>query len=231
MKPAKPLQIPKVVKAKWPRVTAAITGVLGSGKSTVGRMLEAKNLPIIDCDNLARKVTGPGNRGLALVSEVFGPEVLKPDGSLDRTRMLALILQDNEAHKKLEDIVHPLVLEEMDAQLRELARHGNRIAVVEVPLLFEAGWHGLFDLNCMVTAPEKQCISRIMARNQVDEDTARQWQKLQMAPELKEQMADFVIRNDSTLENLKLQVDELYERLIELKQGKRKSNHFPLYNV
>jgi len=203
----------RVDKDKWPPVTVAISGMLGSGKSTVARILGEKGLPVIDCDCLARRVTAPGSKGLSMVREAFGAEMIRPDGSMDRPRMLEMILHDKRTRQILEDIVHPLVLKELDCRLRQLAEEGHRAVVVEVPLLFEAGWHDLFDMNCVVMASEDACISRIMARNQVDENTARKWQKLQMPPELKEQMADFVIRNDSTIHDLEQQAGQLYRRI------------------
>ncbi len=223
-------QIHSVDKNKWPPLTVAVTGMLGSGKSTATGLLAEKGLPVIDCDQLARRVTGPGSPGLAMVREVFGPEVLKSDGTMDRRRMLSLILQDPEAHRKLENIVHPLALKELDSELKRLATDGYDTAVAEVPLLFEAGWQNFFDLSCMVTAPESVCIARIMARNQVDADTARRWLYLQMDPELKEQSADWIIRNNSTLDNLKLQVQGLYGKIMEMERRKGKSRQFPLYN-
>jgi len=206
---------------QWPVVTTAITGMLGSGKSTVVAMLESMGIPTLDCDDLALRATAPATPGLAIIKETFGPEVLKPDGSLDRSRMLNLILHDQDARNKLEAILHPLVFKEMEKKLRRLAKQRHHAAIVEVPLLFEAGWHTLFDLNCMVTAPESVCISRIMARNNVDQDTARRWLDLQMARELKEQLADFVIRNDGEREDLEAQVDELYKTIEEMAHNRR----------
>ena len=198
---------------QWPNPTVAITGMLGSGKSTVTRILAEKKFPVIDCDKLAHTVTEYGSQGFERVVNLFGSEILKPDGTLNRAMILAKILRDQEAHKALEKIVHPLVLEALDTSLMQLAAGGEKTAIVEVPLLFESGWHRLFDLNCMVTAPESVCIARIMARNRVDEETAHQWLKLQMPTEIKIRMADCLIRNDHTLDDLKREVELLYQKL------------------
>ncbi len=200
--------------SKWPAVTAAVTGALGSGKSTVMYMLSDMGLPTIDCDTLSRQITDIGGKALTMLSELFGPGVLTDDGRLDRQRMLDLILKDGDALAQLEEIVHPLVFKELDNHLQNLRTKGEKIAVVEVPLLFEAGWDSLFHVTCMVSAPERQCILRIMQRNNVDEETARKWMALQMPMDIKEQQADFIIRNSGTLANLEDQAMNFY-RLIE----------------
>ncbi len=209
--------------SKWPAVTTAVTGMLGSGKSTVMQMLSDMGLPTIDCDTLSRQTTGPGGKALTMIIEHFGSGILTEDGQLDRQQMLDLILKKKDAQIQLEKIIHPMVLKELDHHLQKIRTKGEDVVVVEVPLLFEAGWDNLFSVTCMVSAPERQCISRIMRRNNVDEETARRWLTLQMHRDTKEQLADFIIKNDGSLDRLQDQVMDFY-RFIEQKSARRSAH-------
>ncbi len=197
----------------WPEITAAVTGLLGSGKSTVTRMLSARQLPVVDCDAIAAELTAPNGGAIGKIETVFGKDMLRQDGGLDRQRMLERILSDPEARSRLEEILHPLIFAVMDRKLNRIASEGQKTAVAEVPLLFEAGWHRFFTLNCMVTAPEELCVKRIVERNGIDPETALKWLRLQMAALDKEKMADIVIVNDSDLEKLERDADRLYEKI------------------
>ncbi len=197
----------------WPEVTVAVTGLLGSGKSTVTKMLAARQLPLVDCDAISAELTAPHGEAIRQIETVFGKDMLRPDGGLDRPRMLRRILSDPEARMRLEEILHPLVFAVMDRRLNQIASKGEKAAVVEVPLLFEAGWHHFFTLNCMITAPEELCVKRIVERNGVEPETARSWLRLQMAAPDKEKLADIVIVNDNGMERLKRDAGILYAKI------------------
>lgn len=197
----------------WPNLCVAVTGSLGSGKSTVTGLFGQKGLPVIDCDRLARKVTAGGTPGIDMLVKALGHGLLLPDNTLNRQLLLEIILDDPASRARLEAVVHPLVLEEMNRQLQELASSGHETVVVEVPLLFEVGWHHLFQLTVMVIAPESICIERIMARNRVSREMAHKWMELQMDQEAKEKMADFIIRNDGDMAQLEQRVTELWKKI------------------
>ncbi len=205
---------PPIVRQSWPPLCVAVTGILGSGKSTVTRLLARFGLAIVDCDSLARDVTSPGGEALVRLKRALGDHILGLDGTMKRSLVLDMMLSDQHARHVLEQVIHPLVLKALDKELSQLAADGAGVTVVEVPLLFEVGWHAYFDINCLVVAPEPLCISRIMKRNGVDRKTAEQWMKLQMPLEEKEPLADYIIHNDGTLDELQRRVDKFYHYIV-----------------
>ncbi len=205
---------PPIARQNWPPLCVAVTGILGCGKSTVTGLLARYGLAVVDCDLLAHNVTAPGSEALVRLSRALGGHILGPDGTMKRSLVLDMMLSDQHARHVLEQVIHPLVLEELDKELRQFAAHGEAVAVVEVPLLFEVGWHTFFDINCLVVAPEPVCISRIMKRNGVDRKTAEQWMKLQMPLEEKEPLADYIIHNDGNLDELQRRVDKFYHYIV-----------------
>jgi dephospho-CoA kinase len=144
--------------SNWPARVIGLTGGIASGKSTMGRMLSEQNFPVIDTDKLAREVVEPGKPALEKLVSTFGAKILKDDKTLARHRMLEMILTDADARQLVENIIHPHVFKRMDQILQHLAASGNNVVIVEVPLLFEAGWQDLFDYVVSVVAPEPICI-------------------------------------------------------------------------
>ena len=200
--------------AAWPGVTVAVTGLLGSGKSTFTGILKSFGLPVIDCDRIAASLTAPGGEATHALARCFGTRIVTSEKGLDRQKMLELVLSDSHCRSRLEAILHPRVFHIMDQMLAGLRNAGNRVAVVEVPLLFEAGWHGMFDLNCMVTAPLAVCLERVRARNGVSMETARRWMALQMSGEAKEALADVVIENSGDLRSLEGRARKIHDRIM-----------------
>lgn len=197
----------------WPALRVAVTGSLASGKSTVAGLLAQMDLPVIDCDFLARKVTCRGSPGLDALVKAMGRKLLAADNTLNRQLMLDIILHDPDAKSRLEEIVHPLVFQEMSRQFEELASSGHVAVIAEVPLLFEAGWQHLFQFTVMVTAPENLRLERIMARNNISREMARRWMFLQMDQGAKEIMADFIIKNDKDMVHLEQQTIKLWKKI------------------
>jgi len=175
--------------------------------------LAGHGIPVIDADGLAREAVQPGSPALRDLARAFGGAVLLPDGSLNRPALLDLMLSSPRAKKQVEEIIHPRVLQLMDGRLREFAASGSRLAVVEVPLLFEAGWAELFDFIVTVTAPEGECLRRTVERNRIPEEKARRWLDSQMPQEEKAGASDFVIVNDGDLAGLERKIRRLLARL------------------
>ena len=189
-----------------------LTGGIGSGKSEVARALVARGAVLIDSDALAREVVEPGTPGLAAVVAEFGPEVLRPDGSLDRDRVASIVFADADALARLNAIVHPLV---GAAAARRLAGVSpDAIVVHDVPLLVEVGMQAAFDLVVVVaTEPETQ-LQRLVELRGMAEDDARARLAAQLPVAAKIAAADEVIRNDGSLKELQEQVEALWERLV-----------------
>jgi len=199
-----------------PAKVIGLTGGIASGKSTVGRMLSEQNFPVIDTDKLAREVVGPGKPALKELVSTFGAGILKDDKTLDRHRMLEMILIDAGTRQLVENIIHPYVFIRMDQILQQLATSGNNVVIVEVPLLFEAGWQDLFDYVISVVAPEPICIKRLAERKQVSIDMASMWMATQISQEVKAKRSDYVVHNNAGLDELQIKVNDLAKVLRKL---------------
>ncbi|MFI5246774.1 MAG: dephospho-CoA kinase, partial [Gemmatimonadales bacterium] len=134
-------------------LVVGLTGNIGSGKSTVARMLEARGVPVIDADVLAREAVRPGSAALLAIVARWGPGMLAADGSLDRAAVRRLVFANADERRALDAIVHPHVKNERDALLAAARARGDRVVVCDVPLLFEAGLESEFDVILLVDAP------------------------------------------------------------------------------
>jgi dephospho-CoA kinase len=188
-------------------VRIGLTGGIGSGKSTVSALLSARGAVIVDADRIAREVVEPGTPGLAAIVEAFGGEVLSADGSLDRAALAAVVFADPEARRRLDGIVHPLVR----ARGVELAGAAPPDAVVvhDVPLLVETGQASSYDLVLVVEADPATRVSRLVQRGLTAED-ARARMAAQASDEQRRAVADVVLDNSGTQEQLAEQVDRFW---------------------
>ena len=187
-----------------------LTGGIGSGKSTVAALLRELGATVIDADEATRAVQAPGSPGLQQLVEAFGPEILTPDGALDRPRLAAIAFSDPEARRRLNGIVHPLVREWMAERQREAAERGDAAVVLEVPLLFETrGAEGL-DAVVLVYAPEDVQLKRLIEARGMDEQAARARIASQMPIEEKRRLASHVIPNTGTLEELRTETERTW---------------------
>ena len=190
-----------------------LTGGIGSGKSTVSRMLAERGAVIVDADDLARRAVEPGTPGLQKVVEAFGPEVLAADKSLDREAVAARVFTDPDARRLLESITHPEVFrlyrEEIDRY-----RDSDRVVIFDAPLIVETGAHTGFDVLIVVSAPVEEQVRRLVADRGMAEQAARDRIASQLPLEEKETVATFVIRNDGAVADLEPQVDEVWHDLV-----------------
>ena len=192
-----------------------LTGGIGSGKSEVSRRLAAHGAAIVDADLAAREVVEPGTPGLGQIAAVFGPEVIRPDGRLDRDRLGQLIFSEPGLRAKLNAIVHPLVHERMGQLDREAvaAAGPGGIVVHDVPLLAENGLAGGFDAVAVVDAPEDQQAERLTAERRMSAGQARDRMAAQASREQRLAVADIVIDNSGSLDDLDGRVAEVWADL------------------
>jgi dephospho-CoA kinase len=184
-----------------------LTGGIGSGKSTVSALLAARGAVVIDADRIAREVVEPGTPGLAAVVDAFGDSVLTPDGALDRPALAAVVFADPSARARLDGIVHPLVR----ARAVELiaALPDDAVVVQDIPLLVETGQAGAFDLVLVVEAAPETRVDRLVRRGLTEED-ARARIAVQATDDQRRAVADAVMVNDGTPEDLAGQVDRFW---------------------
>lgn len=185
-----------------------LTGGIGSGKSEVTRRLAALGAYVVDADVLARDVVEPGTPGLAAVAAEFGAEVLRPDGSLDRDRLGAIVFADPAARARLNAIVHPLV--GAATAERFAAAPADAIVVHDVPLLVEVGLAAAYDVVLVVAATPETQGSRLVRARGMSADEARSRIAAQAPLADKLAVADFVITNDGSLDDLDRQVQAVW---------------------
>jgi dephospho-CoA kinase len=192
-------------------VRVGLTGGVGAGKSTVAKLLAEHGAVIIDADAIAREVVEPGTPGLAAVVEAFGPDVLGPDGSLDRPKLAGVVFGDEAKRLELNAIVHPLVGKR--TVVLASAAPPDAVVVYDIPLLVENNLAGGFEFVIVVEAEPGLRLARLAERGMASDD-ARGRMAAQASDEQRRGVADAVIENDGSLEALKSAVDAVWERLV-----------------
>lgn len=205
-------------------VTVAVTGGAGSGKSLVCRYLAQKGVYLVNADQIAREVVMPGTEGLKKVGDHFGPSILKADGSLDRAALRREILADDKSRRDLEAILHPEILALMKSRIQAASKTGCDVVAAEVPLLFELGMATQFDKTVLVKARRDIKVKRLTARDHVSETDAGRLLDLQMSDAEKEKLADIVIENNGTVEELIKNVDRVHKMIYLIKSNRRQNN-------
>ena len=189
-----------------------LTGGIGSGKSEVSRRLAALGAVVIDADRLAREVVEPGTPGLQEVVETFGPGVLAPDGSLDRSALGARVFEDEAARRRLEAIIHPRV--RARAAELEAAAGPDAIVVHDVPLLVETGQADSYDGVVVVDVPVEVQVRRLVERRGMTEAEARARIAAQASRQQRAGVADWIIDNTGSLDDLDAAVARVWKELV-----------------
>jgi dephospho-CoA kinase len=173
-----------------------LTGGIATGKSTFAAALRALGAPVVDADELARRVVRCGTPTLAEIERVFGPEILTPEGDLDRRRMAALVFADPTARARLEAITHPAIRRAMREEVRRLSDEGRDLAFYEAPLLFEVGLDREVDCVVLVYAPPEIQERRLQERDGLRAEEVRARLAAQMPIEEKAARADVLVENE-----------------------------------
>jgi dephospho-CoA kinase len=190
-----------------------LTGGIASGKSTVATILERLGAAVIDADALAREVVEPDCEAWKEIVQTFGNKVLQPDETLDRQKLRALIFSQPEARKKLESIIHPRVRALAEERIRERAAAGYAVVVYEVPLLFEGNLHEWLRPVILVACDVNTQRLRLQQRDRLGPAEAQKHIDAQMSLEEKRRLADYVIENNGSLEDLEHQVRAVLEKI------------------
>ena len=182
-----------------------LTGGIASGKSTVSNYLAELGAIIIDADKIAHEIMEKGKTAYWQVIEAFGREILAENGEIDRSRLGKIVFNNLEKKKILEEITHPQVIREMREKIEEY-RAENKVIVLDIPLLFEAGLEFMVDEIWVVYVDRGTQLQRLMARDGLSYEEANKRIQAQMSLEKKRDLADFVINNKGNIEDLKRQV-------------------------
>jgi len=190
-----------------------LTGGIASGKSMVAEILKRQGAAIINADVLAREVVEPGHQAWTEIVNTFGIAVLQPDRTLDRQKLRAIIFDDAAARKKIESIIHPQVRALAEQRIREHAAAGYAVIVYEVPLLFEGNLQEWLRPVILVACDVDTQRNRLQSRDNLSAAQAQKHIDAQMSLEAKRRLADYVIENNGSLEDLKRQVQAVLEKI------------------
>jgi dephospho-CoA kinase len=200
-----------------------LTGGVASGKTAVSRVLREEGAYIIDADQIARELVQPHKPAWNELVRAFGKEILQEDGSIHRRKLADKVFTDPEQRKVLNQILHPRIKEEMDRRTKEIGqRDPEAIVVIDAPLLVELGVYRQVDQLIVVTSTQMQQMERLKERDGRSPEEALRLFSSQMPVEEKVKLADFVIRNEGSLEETKKRAKEVFKELKKVMLQKNK---------
>jgi dephospho-CoA kinase len=191
-----------------------LTGGVASGKTAVSQVLKEEGAYIIDADQIARELVQPHKPAWNELIRAFGKGILQKDGSIHRKKLADKVFVDPKQRKLLNQILHPRIKEEMDRRTKEIGqRDPEAIVVIDAPLIVELGDHREMDKLIVVTTTQTQQIERLKDRDGAKPEEALRIVSSQMPLEEKVKLADFVIRNEGSLEETKNRAREVFKEL------------------
>lgn len=194
-------------------LTIGLTGGIGSGKSVVADAFAERGVPVIDTDRIARELVEPGQPALAAIVERFGPDILDPTGHLDRAALRERVFRDDAERQALEAILHPAIREEV---LRRIDGLNAAYCLIVIPLLAETRGYEWLDRVLVVDVPETVQIERVMERDGLSREAAERILRSQADRKDRLAIADDVIRNTASLEELHAEVARLHDRYLNM---------------
>ena len=190
-----------------------LTGGIASGKSTVAKILQSLGAAIVNADDLAREVVEPGHEAWKEIVASFGTDILQSDQTLDRQKLRTLIFNQPEARKRLESIIHPRVRALAEERIRQYAAAGYPVVIYEVPLLFEGNLQEWLRPVILVACDVETQTARLQNRDHLTAADAEKHIAAQMSLKDKRRLADYVIENNGSLEDLERQTRQILEEL------------------
>lgn len=183
-----------------------LTGGIGSGKSTIDSWFREWHIPVIDGDKLAREAVNPGSPALSILADVFGKEILSEEGTLKRRQLGQIVFQDKAKLSRLNQIMHPAIWHLVESRLKACKDVGEKLAVLDMPLLIEAGWQSRVDSVWVVYVSTEVQISRVMKRDGLKRSQVMAIMQNQIPVKEKLSYADVIINNGGSEENTRRQV-------------------------
>ncbi len=190
-----------------------LTGGIGSGKSTVSKFLAHLGAVVIDADKVGHEVFKPGTKAWQEVVDAFGQGIISADGTIDRRKLGEIVFSNPGARAKLNQVMHPLIYEQVKSQMEEYGRKGAAIIIVEAPLLLEVGWKSLVDEVWVTSASEATVIKRLKEQKGLSEAQSLARIRAQLTDGERIRQVDVVIDTDCALDELKERVEALWRKL------------------
>lgn len=190
-----------------------LTGGIGSGKSTVAKVLAEQGFPIIDADKIAREIVEPGQPALAELALKFGDEIINDDGSLNRQALANIAFADEESRQALNIITHPRINARTEELFAEAEAAGKEAAVWDMPLLIDQGYQDRVDTVIVVDVDAETRVKRLVEHRGLDEDDARRRIASQVDDETRRKAAHYIVDNNGELEVLEPQVLSIVEKI------------------
>jgi dephospho-CoA kinase len=190
-----------------------LTGGIASGKSTVAAMLERLGAEIIDADTIAREIVKPGEPAWREIVDTFGTQLLKPDQTLDRKKLRALVFSDPEARRQLEAIMHPKIRQVAQRRIQELTAAGASLIVYVAPLLFETKVHLWLRPVILVACDPVTQKRRLRERDNLSDEEIDNHLRAQMSLEEKRRLADYVVENMGSFDDLEREVTAVVAKI------------------
>jgi dephospho-CoA kinase len=191
----------------------AVTGGAGSGKTSVCNRLKELGVKVISADEMAREAVAPGSTAFKKIVHYFGNTILLSDGTLNRKKLRRMITDDSDARLAMERFIHHEIAKLILKNVVFAEKEGSRMVVIEVPLLFELDMKEKFDWVVVVSADKELRVKRLMERDQTSRDEAMHLIDVQMPEKEKINRADYVVRNEGSMEKLVESVDILFNNL------------------
>lgn len=223
--PHSPTEQSNLSTLKGKILLVGLTGGIGSGKTTVSDLLTQLGAGVIDTDLIAHQITGPGGSAIPLIQKEFGPDYIDASGALNRAKMRTLVFENPKFRGLLEQITHTLIQQKTIQQALELAKNGAPYLVFVVPLLIESRtWQNLIDYLIAVDCPVETQIERVMHRNNLSRADVWKIIKAQVSRHDRNAQANTVIENTGDLDSLKIQVEDLNEKFLQISKDLQSSS-------
>ena len=199
---------------KQNKMIIGITGSIGTGKSTVSNYLISKGYSVVDADKISKGAYNIGSNGYKAILEVFGVEILNSNGEVDRKKIKKIVFDNSNMLQRLNMAIHPIIINEIEKEI-EMLLESQSVVFLDAPLLIETELHKKVDKIIVVACDKNEQISRIIKRDKITAYMAISIINSQMSIDEKLKFADYVVYNNSTIENLYSQVDEI---ILEIKK-------------
>ena len=199
---------------KQNKMIIGITGSIGTGKSTVSNYLISKGYSVVDADKISKGAYNIGSNGYKAILEVFGEEILNSNGEVDRKKIKKIVFDNSNMLQRLNMAIHPIIINEIEKEI-EMLLESQSVVFLDAPLLIETELHKKVDKIIVVACDKNEQINRIIKRDKITADMAISIINSQMSIDEKLKFADYIVYNNSTIENLYSQVDEI---ILEIKK-------------